>query len=275
MKGIYIGTSGYDYPEWKEIFYPKELKRKDFLSYYSSIFNAVEINNTFYNMPTVERIQSLVERSEKKIVFSIKANRQLTHEINNNWDNISYEFLQTLNILIKNDLLSSVIFQFPQSFHYTPENRIYLAKLLKRFECVPSVVEFRHREWIRESVFDGLNKYNADIVFCDMPNMKYLPKSQNNFQLFDKYINKNFYLRLHGRYTDKWYDNNGINNGSERYTYEYSEEELVKFLPVITTMAKKSEVTQIFFNNHPKGYGAKNAKSLKSMLEKICPQIGI
>ena len=59
MSDLLIGTSGYDYPEWKGVFYPEDLKRKDFLSYYATQFNALELNNTFYNMPTAERLYSL------------------------------------------------------------------------------------------------------------------------------------------------------------------------------------------------------------------------
>ena len=64
MSDLLIGTSGYDYPEWKGVFYPQDLKRKDFLSYYATQFNALELNNTFYNMPTPERLYSFFERSE-------------------------------------------------------------------------------------------------------------------------------------------------------------------------------------------------------------------
>ena len=63
MNNILIGTSGYDYPEWKGVFYPEDLKRKDFLSYYATQFNALELNNTFYSMPTAERLLSFYERS--------------------------------------------------------------------------------------------------------------------------------------------------------------------------------------------------------------------
>ena len=77
MPNLLIGTSGYDYPEWKGVFYPEDLKRKDFLSYYATQFNSLELNNTFYNMPTAERLMSFYERSEGKLSFSVKANRLL------------------------------------------------------------------------------------------------------------------------------------------------------------------------------------------------------
>ena len=85
MSDLLIGTSGYDYPEWKGVFYPEDLKRKDFLSYYATQFNALELNNTFYNMPTAERLLSFYERSEGRLNFSVKANRLLTHEIGADW----------------------------------------------------------------------------------------------------------------------------------------------------------------------------------------------
>ena len=80
MAEILIGTSGYDYPEWKGSFYPDECRHKDFLSFYAGQFNALELNNTFYNMPTSERLLSFYERSGGRVKFSIKANRLLTHE---------------------------------------------------------------------------------------------------------------------------------------------------------------------------------------------------
>ena len=73
MKEILIGTSGYDHPELKGSFYPLNLARKDFLSYNSTKFNALEINSTFYGMPTAERIKSFYDRTEgrKKILDKI------------------------------------------------------------------------------------------------------------------------------------------------------------------------------------------------------------
>ena len=96
MDNILIGTSGYDYPEWKGVFYPPEVKRADFLSYYATQFNAVELNNTFYNMPTADRLLSFYERSEGKLEFSIKANRLLTHEIAPSWTNAAEDFRTAL-----------------------------------------------------------------------------------------------------------------------------------------------------------------------------------
>ena len=275
-----IGTSGYDYPEWKGVFYPPELKRADFLSYYATQFNALELNNTFYNMPTAERLLSFYDRSEGKLDFSIKANRLLTHEITPDWKTAADEFKQALLPLQKKDRLCAVLFQFPQSFHYTNENRIYLARLIADFEGFPVIIEFRHTEWIRESVFDGLEKRGAGLAYCDMPQLRNLPDGKT---VKSPFIGPTAYLRLHGRNAGAWYAHapkeqtsiisthaNGAPatyaNASARYCYDYSDSELESFVPVISKAMSEGKKTQIFFNNHPDGSGAKNAKRLKDLL---------
>ena len=260
---VLIGTSGYDYPEWKGVFYPVDLKRKDFLLYYSTQFNALELNNTFYNMPTAEKMLSFYERSEGKLNFSIKANRLLTHEISPQWQTAADDFKKAVSPLSEKGVLSAILFQLPQSFHYTDDNRLYLAKLIQKFEGFPVVVEFRHREWIRESVFEGLEKRNAGIVFCDMPQLKDLPDGQT---LQTPFIGSSAYIRLHGRNANAWYSDNSQYNGNARYCYDYSDEELASFVPVIQNAAVKVKKVHVFFNNHPNGNGAKNAQKLKEMV---------
>ena len=307
MSSLLIGTSGYDYPEWKGVFYPQELKRKDFLRYYATQFNALELNNTFYNMPTPERLYSFYERSEGRLKFSVKANRLLTHEVDSTWQSVAEDFKTALMPLHEKDCLSAVLFQLPESFHYTDDNRIYLADLIQKFDGFPVLVEFRHREWIKESVFAGLEQRHAGIVFCDMPQLKNLPDGTLTNTPF---IGSTAYIRLHGRNAAAWYASapkaqttitsnyangatatyasapkaqttitsdyaNGATatyagesqNASARYCYDYSDSELSAFVPVIKAALKEGKKVQIYFNNHPNGSGAKNALKLKKMLE--------
>lgn len=271
MKDILIGTSGYDYPEWKGVFYPPEVKRADFLSYYSTQFNALELNNTFYNMPTAERLYSFYQRSQGRVKFSVKANRMLTHEVDSKWQNAADEFKSAVNPLLEKDSLSALLFQFPQSFHYTKENRIYLAKLIDEFQGYPVVIEFRHREWVRESVFEGLVQRKASIAFCDMPQLKSLPNTDLDDSLYSSIMGPIAYIRLHGRNANAWYAQDSASptekaNASARYLYDYSDEELVQFVPGISRIKDKGKLIQVYFNNHPNGNGAKNAKKLKDMV---------
>jgi len=282
---ILIGTSGYDYPEWKGVFYPNDLKRKDFLSYYASQFNALELNNTFYNMPTAERLLSFYERSSGLLQFSIKANRLLTHEIDCNWQAAAADFLAAVAPLAEKGSLCAVLFQFPQSFHYTDENRIYLAKLIAQFQGLPVVIEFRHVEWIKESVLQGLEQRSASLCFCDMPQLKALPNmvgerslcgvvgersrsTEGSVETNERtpFIGPVAYIRLHGRNADAWYATDSSPNGSSRYTYDYSDSELAEFVPVIKSAVISSKKPVVFFNNHPNGSGASNAKKIKELL---------
>ena len=260
---LLIGTSGYDYPEWKGVFYPNDLKRKDFLSYYASQFNALELNNTFYNMPTAERLLSFYERSGGLLQFSIKANRLLTHEIDRNWQAAASDFFAAVAPLAEKGSLCAVLFKFPQSFHYRDENRIYLAKLIAEFQGLPVVIEFRHVEWIKESVLQGLEQRSASLCFCDMPQLKALPDGKT---IKAPFIGPTAYIRLHGRNESAWYASDSSPNGSSRYTYDYSDSELAEFVPVIKSAVISSKKPVVFFNNHPNGSGASNAKKIKELL---------
>lgn len=263
MPDLLIGTSGYDYPEWKGVFYPEDLKRKDFLIFYATQFNALELNNTFYNMPTAERLLSFYERSEGKLSFSVKANRLLTHEIGTDWQVAAKDFKEALKLLNEKERLSAVLFQLPESFHYTNDNRIYLAKLIAEFDGFPVMIEFRHKEWIRESVFEGLEKRKAGIVFCDMPQLKNLP---DGTVMGTPFIGKNAYIRLHGRNEGAWYQTGEFPNGSAIYCYDYSDEELAQFIPIIKAAGREGKKVQVYFNNHPNGSGAENGLKLKEMV---------
>ena len=233
-------------------------------------------------MPTAERLLSFYERSEGKLSFSVKANRFLTHEIGTDWQTAAKDFKEALKPLNEKEMLSAVLFQLPESFHYTNDNRIYLAKLIAEFEGFPVMIEFRHKEWIRESVFEGLEKRKAGIVFCDMPMchlaqmsiisnyangakrcMPQLKNLPDGTVMGTPFIGKNAYIRLHGRNEGAWYAHvpkvqtsiisahaNGAKatytveespNGSVRYCYDYSDEELAQFVPIIKAAEREGK----------------------------------
>ncbi len=257
-----IGTSGYDYPEWKGVFYPEDLPRTQFLPYYASQFNALELNNTFYSMPTRDRFGSFYDRSEGRLQFSVKAHQSLTHQPGPFWQQDALSMAHALEPLAQTGSLSAVLFQLPQRFHYTPDNRRYLSSLLDQFSAFPAVVEFRHAEWIRPSVFEGLEQRNVSLAFCDMPSLKVLP---DGFTHASPFVGPNAYIRLHGRNAGAWYNAGPEQNGSARYDYEYTPTELEKFVPVIEDALSQGKKVQVFCNNHPKGSGAKNALQLRNM----------
>lgn len=263
MKKILIGTSGYDHPELVGSFYPVGLKRKEFLEYYSTQFSALELNSTFYGMPTAERIKSFYDRSQGRLKFSIKLTQTLTHKIAKDWKVQAKMFTDAMVPLLEKIALATILVQFPESFSYNAENRFYLSYLLAQLQPLPIAVEFRHSSWIKQSVFEGLEKRNAGIVFCDMPELKNHP---NGFTMGTPFIGPNAYIRLHGRNVQGWYAVSSSSEETHRYDYEYSEEELKSFIPIIEAAAQENRTVQLYFNNHPKGTGFKNALQLKQLI---------
>jgi len=257
MGELYIGTSGYDYPEWKGILYPHDLKREEFLACYAEHFNALELNYTYYGMPDEYQLSSMVKRSSGKVHFSVKAHQSLTHAVNvSTWRDSAKEFRQALYPLVNGGLLLSVLMQFPQSFHYAVDERRYLDSLVAEFRDLPLVIEFRHASWQNERVYEGLRNRNIGWCICDLPALKNLPSTKAVI------TGTRAYLRFHGRNAGNWHGT----NAHDRYDYLYSDDELDKYVPLVTTLSGSAQIVQIYFNNHAKGHAVVNAQKIKVLM---------
>lgn len=252
---LYIGTSGFDYPEWKGLFYPSDLKRKDFLVYYSTVFNALEINTSFYNMPTKEQLLSFYERSEGRLSFSLKANRIFTHERTDDWLEKARVFKESVSVLQEKNVLNTILFQFPPTFAYSIYNRKYLGELLKEFSNFSTVIEFRNADWLRPSVFEGLQQRNSSLVFADIPQL--LKNVESN--LITRFVGPNAYIRFHEKNPNSWYADKALPENV------FSEEELKKFIPIIQQAQQENRTVSIFFYNHSQASGALAASKLTSL----------
>ena len=192
-------------------------------------------------MPTSKQLLSFYERSEGRLKFCIKANRLLTHEITQSWSKNADKFINAISVLQEKNCLASVLFQFPETFCYTVENRIYLNKLLKDFCKFNIVVEYRNAEWIRKSVFDGLEERNVSVAFCKISQIKQAAKSVD-------FIGPIAYFRLHNR-----------NESSD-----FSEDEIASFKLMIQKAKNEKCNIQIYFNNQIEG--VLKAMKLKEIL---------
>ena len=254
---ILIGTSGYYYNDWAETVYPKELKKTDYLAYYSGIFSTVELNSTFYGMPTPEGMTKKLLEAGENTTFSVKATKTMTHEIDHaQWRNEAETFIKALYPLRQAKRLDAVLFQFPYSFHYSTGNRIYLDNLLKFFTEIPAAVEFRTSEWYATKVIQGMQKRGVSLVSLDMPNLPKLPPSM------DVVTAPLAYIRLHGRNKENWW----ASNDHARYNYQYSDRELNAWADRIGRLSQKAERVLVYFNNHPNGQAVINARLLRVLL---------
>ncbi len=161
---IFIGTSGYGYKEWKGKFYPQKISPKEMLRFYSERLSAVEINNTFYHMPTEPVLTSWAEQVPDDFVFALKVPQVITHlkRLRDVEGETEYLF-RTLPVL---DLkLGPVLFQFPKSFHADrPALEDFLALIPGN---ISGAFEFRHPSWLEAEILNLLSARGYSLCTAD------------------------------------------------------------------------------------------------------------
>ena len=235
----HIGCSGYFYWGWKGKFYPEDLKPNQWFKYYSSVFDTVEINSTFYHFPKSSTIKKWYKDSPENFVFSVKVNKTITHlkKFKDTQDLIN-QFYKVVSENL-NEKLGTFLFQLPPSYKYSKNN---LQKIINQLNPeFKNVVEFRHKSWWNEEVYKILKENN--ICFCSISSPK-LPEDLIKTSDFG-------YVRFHGK--EGWYN------------YDYSDKELKEWAEKI----KQAQFKEcfIYFNNDYNAYAPKNALTLKEMLK--------
>ena len=161
---IWVGTSGYNYPEWKDSFYPEKLSAAKMLPYYAGHFPTVEINYTFYRAPTAKVLQGWDAATPDPFKLTLKAPRRITHDarLRDCADSVRH-FLETASIL--GPKLGVLLFQLPP----------YLRKDIALFDAfldmlspdVCATFEFRHVSWLNEEVYARLRARNLALCVAD------------------------------------------------------------------------------------------------------------
>ena len=164
MTPICFGTSGFSYKEWRPIFYPDGLSDKQFLRYYATQFNSVEIDYTFYRMPSVKTIDAWKTATPENFKFTLKASQQITHRerLKVPSDALDY-FLSVVPGL--GSRLGMVLFQLPPFFKFEAQKLETFLSVLPR--GIPSAFEFRHDSWFNADVYLLLRKHNVALCIHD------------------------------------------------------------------------------------------------------------
>jgi len=161
---IHIGTSGYSYPEWRGSFYPADLPASRMLAYYAERFSTVEINNTFYRLPSEKLLAGWADQTPPGFLLTLKAPRRITHEARlRDCEELMAVFAARARTL--GPKLGVLLFQLPPWFRKD-------LKVLESFlEQVPSDVraafEFRHASWLADEVYDRLRAKNLALCIAD------------------------------------------------------------------------------------------------------------
>jgi len=259
---IRIGPAGWSYKDWEGVVYPKKPgKSFDPLEYLARFFDTIEINSSFYRPPAPTTTKSWATRvaANKNFVFTAKLHRLFTHERGKATKKDEKEYREGMDVLAKAGKLGSVLLQFPWSFKNTPDDRVYLAKLLEKFSDYPLVLEVRHTSWNTPEIYEWLEEGGVGICNIDQPVFK---QSISPAALTTSPIG---YVRLHGRNYKDWFREKAPRD--ERYNYLYSIDELEPWLVRIKEVAKQTRETYVVTNNHFRGQAVVNAVEIKAALE--------
>jgi uncharacterized protein YecE (DUF72 family) len=161
---LHIGTSGYGYKEWKGIFYPEKISPHDMLHFYGERFNTVEINYTFYHMPTVAGLTSWAEQVPEDFSFALKAPQVITHmKLLKNVHEETRYFFKTMSVLGKK--VGPALFQLPGSYR---ANQGALEGFLDQIPVTsPCAFEFRSKSWFKKEILELLRTKGCSLCTAD------------------------------------------------------------------------------------------------------------
>ena len=233
MRPVRIGCSGWNYAHWRERVYPKGLPPSRWLEYYTTLFDTVEVNNTFYRLPKRSSVAGWVERSPSDFVFTVKSSRYLTHikRLTDLGRGVE-RFYACIEPLLESGKLGPVLWQLPGNFRRSDER---LASALEQLPHGRHCFEFRHASWFVPEVYELLRARGAALVIGDHP--------ERLFQSHELTSDWTF-VRFH-------YGHRGRNGN-------YSERELEEWARRLAAWRADVDV-YAYFNNDWEGYAVKNA----------------
>ncbi|MFP5438992.1 MAG: DUF72 domain-containing protein [Bacteroidia bacterium] len=238
---LYIGTSGWQYKHWRGTFYPGNIKVKDHFEYYMKHFDTVEINASFYRIPTKETFVKWRDKLDECFVYVVKANRYITHFNKLQDIGVSLDTFLT-NAAELQDKLGPILFQLPPGWEVDTQRLENFLKILPK--DMRYVFEFRNTTWYNDEVDMLLKQYNC--AFCIY---------QLGGHISPVKVTANFvYLRLHGP--------------KGKYKGSYSDEMLTEWATHCREWLSDNKDVYVYFDNDEKGYAAFNALKLKELLEK-------
>ncbi len=234
-----VGTSGWHYNHWRGRFYRSGLPKSKWLEFYAQYFRTVEINASFYRLPTEKAFANWRDTAPVGFVFAVKASRLITHyrRLINVEDALT-TFLGRARIL--GDKLGPILYQLPPGFHRNDERLDSFLSLLP--QDLQHAVEFRHPSWLVDPVFDTLRKHNVALCVISMPDFDCPVMATADFS----------YVRLHG--------------SQRKYTSCYSDEELSQWAGRMRHLARDSGKVYAYFNNDAEAHAVHNALTLLQKL---------
>jgi len=240
---IYMGTSGWSYKHWSDIFYPKDIKPDKYLEFYTTKFSCVELNSSFYNLPLKTTVTGWINRTPGIFRFCPKLSRFVTHQLQLvNAEEALQKYFDVFEGM--KERLGPVLIQLPPGLSYDRSLIcIFFDIIREKYNQYRFAVEVRNKSWINDNFFDLLAQYRIAFVIAD---------SGDRFP-YNEAVTAGFvYLRFHGR--------------EQLYASDYSETDLRLFANKIINWLYEGKEIWAFFNNDYYGFAVKNAQRLKEIV---------
>ena len=238
---IHIGTSGWHYKHWlDDVFYPTGTKPSQMFDFYARHFDTVEINNSFYHLPSATTFDNWRDNSPPRFIFAVKASRFITHmkKLKDPQPSSEKFFLVADRLGRK---LGPILFQLP------PRWKLNRERFEEFLQSLPGehkyVFEFRDESWFVPEVYELLRRYKAACCIHDFGDMKVPIEITTNFT----------YIRFHGP-------------TSAKYWGSYSSAQLRSWADRIKDWSRQLTGIYVYFNNDPEGRAVENALELKRLV---------
>ncbi len=240
MTAVRIGCSGWNYKHWRGRVYAEGLPPRRWLEHYAALFDTVEVNATFYRLPTRSAVAGWVEHSPPGFLFAVKASRYLTHikRLADMEAGVA-RFYERIDPLVRSPKLGPMLWQLPGNFQRDDDR---LASALTRLPPGRHAFEFRHPSWFTPAVYALLREHGAALVIGDHP--------RRPFQALELTADWTF-VRFH-------YGHRGRNGN-------YSQRELEEWAQRIERWRRDADV-YAYFNNDWEAYAVANGRWLRKRL---------
>jgi uncharacterized protein YecE (DUF72 family) len=242
---IYLGTQGWSYKDWVGSFYPPNTKVSDYLSHYATMFDAVELDTTFYGTPAAARVDRWYSTTPPHFQFTAKLPRSITHDrhLVQAGDELQ-EFLRVITRL--GTKLGAVLIQLPPDF--TEEERPALQQFIENLSGeIRWAVEFRHRSWLTEETYDLLRDRHIGWAMIDLRYMPVVREVTADFSYVRWLGNRQDIVRVHQTQIDRT-------------------ERLDTWAETLDSVARRVERVYGFVNNHYSGHSPADVRYLRRAL---------
>lgn len=239
---LLIGTSGWVYKHWMDIFYPSHLPGEQQLAFYTQHFPTVEINYSFYRLPERSVFETWHTQTPPGFIFAVKGSRFLTHmkKLKDPQEPLSRLMERASGLQEK---LGPILFQFPGTWSINIERLQFFLDLLQTYPKHRYTFEFRHKSWLVPQVYELLERAGAALCLPVSPTVPL------DMRLTAPWT----YIRMH---TGQW----GIG---------YSDEELSVWASRIKAFLKQEIDVYVYFNNDPQGHAIRDAQRLHALLSLV------